>query len=56
MRNHLKETTLYKFLGWQDVPWGRPIDLYNLKKGVPGHPRGSTISRETLIMENLIIY
>lgn len=38
----------YFWIGTQEVPWGKSIELYNLTKNVPGHPKGSTVSEETL--------
>lgn len=36
------------FIGWQEVPGGRPFALYNLTRAIDGHPCGSTVSMLTL--------
>lgn len=36
------------YLGWQDDGEGGGFDLFNLRKSIPGHPEGSTVSRQTL--------
>lgn len=37
------------FKGLQERPGGKtPIPLYNLTRGIPGHPKGSTVSAGTL--------
>jgi hypothetical protein len=36
------------FLGNQDDGEGGQFALYNLRKPIPGHPAGSTVSRHTL--------
>ena len=37
------------FRGWQERGRGKsPIALYNLTRGIPGHPKGSTVSDATL--------
>ncbi len=38
-----------RFAGWQERPGGKPpIALYQLTKGIPGHPKGSHVSAQTL--------
>lgn len=36
------------FIGWQTMPRGGAVALYNLTRGIPGHPCGSTVSALTL--------
>lgn len=36
------------FIGLQEMLRGPPVELYNLTADIPGHPRGSTVSRQTL--------
>lgn len=40
--------TFAEFLGYQDDGKGGRIELWNLRKPVGRHPRGSTVSRQTL--------
>lgn len=35
-------------LGFQEDGEGGGCDLFNLRKDIPGHPKGSTVSRQTL--------
>ena len=37
-----------RFQGMQERLSGEPIELWNLTEDIPGHPRGSTVSRQTL--------
>ena len=42
------------FLGWQQIPWGRPLALYNITAA--GHPLyGSTVTEDTLRKFNIQI-
>lgn len=36
------------FCGWQEDADGGRIQLWTLKKPIPGHPAGSTVTRETI--------
>jgi hypothetical protein len=38
------------WLGWQEMLPGAPaLALWNLTRDIPGHPRGSTVSSNTLL-------
>lgn len=38
-----------RFAGFQERPGGKPpLELYHLTRDIPGHPRGSTVARETI--------
>lgn len=39
--------TFYKWIGTQEFPGGS-IELYDLLIDFPGHPKGSTVSEQTL--------
>lgn len=45
----LPDTKLYTFIGYQEWPGHEPLALYDLLEDVPGHPKGSTISNDTII-------
>lgn len=48
-RNFPKPMAPARFKGWQERPSGRPpIELWNLTHDIPGHPAGSTVTRETI--------
>jgi hypothetical protein len=48
-KRDLYELTPARFLGWQPRPSGRaPVELWNLVVAIPGHPAGSTVTRETI--------
>lgn len=36
------------FCGWQEDGEGGRIQLWTLRKPIPGHPKGSTVTRETI--------
>ena len=46
----------YIFIGYQEYPGGK-LALYNLNVDIEGHPKGSTVSEQTLkeagIWENI---
>lgn len=37
-----------EFIGWQADADGGHFELFNLTRAIPGHPFGSTVSRQTL--------
>lgn len=39
------------WLGYQESIAGLALELYQLTDAIPGHPKGSTVSRETLERE-----
>lgn len=44
-----KEPAPVAWMGHQQLPGGRPaMELWNLTRDIPGHPIGSTVSRDTL--------
>jgi hypothetical protein len=48
-RNFPKPLAPARFKGWQERPSRRdPIELWNLTHDIPGHPAGSTVTRETI--------
>jgi len=43
-----------RFVGWQQRPDGRvPLELWTLLTDIPGHPAGSTVTRQTLLAAGL---
>lgn len=44
----VKKPAPAEFIGVQEMPGGPGFDLYNLTADIPGHPKGSSVSRETL--------
>lgn len=36
------------FLGWNENPFGDDLELWNLTEDIEGHPKSSTVTRETL--------
>lgn len=39
---------LAEFCGWQDDGNGGGFALWNLKRDIPGHPKGSTVAAQTI--------
>lgn len=42
-------TTVASYLGFQEDGAGGGFELWNLKVEIPGHPAGSTVTRETIL-------